>query len=113
MINEEEKQFMAWWKENRLKKRSLVWTLAAGLPLGTLIALGVFINFFSGWYIQANMALRMDHSGVLVIIIALLLIVIFMVVFSARHKWELNEQRYLELKHKYGDQPLDGDLKGE
>ena len=104
MINEEERQFMAWWKENRLKKRTWIWTLAAGLPLGTLIALGVFLNFFSGWYIRANMALRMDHSGTLVIIIALLLIVIFMVVFSARHKWELNEQRYLELLHKSEEQ---------
>ena len=100
MINEEEKQFMAWWKENRLRKRKWVWTLAAGLPVGTLIALGVFLNFFSGWYMRANMALRMDNSGTLVIMIALLLIVIFMVVFSARHKWELNEQRYQELLYR-------------
>lgn len=49
---------------------------------------------------RANMALRMDNSGTLVIMIALLLIVIFMVVFSARHKWELNEQRYQELLYR-------------
>lgn len=97
MINEEEKQFMDWWKENRQRKRNWIWTLAAGLPLGTFIALGVFLNFFSGWYMRANMALRMDNSGTLVIIIALLLVVIFMVVFSARHRWEMNEQRYHEL----------------
>ena len=42
----------------------------------------------------------MDNSGTLVIMIALLLIVIFMVVFSARHKWELNEQRYQELLYR-------------
>jgi hypothetical protein len=34
---------------------------------------------------------------ILVFIIAALLIVGFFVIFSARHSWDLNEQRYKEL----------------
>jgi TctA family transporter len=39
---------------------------------------------------------------ILVFIVAALLIVIFFVVFSARHQWDLNEQRYRELLARKG-----------
>ena len=38
-----------------------------------------------------------ESSLILVLLAAALLIVAFVVVFSVRHRWDLNEQRYREL----------------
>lgn len=100
MLTEEEKRFLAYWQQNRQKKQRLIWQLAGGLPLAALLAGAIFINYFSGWYTRAAMQIRIDSSGILVVLIALLLIVIFVVVFSARHRWDRNEQRYKELLSK-------------
>ncbi len=100
MLTEEEKNFLTWWEVNRLRKRNRVWQLAAGLPLAMILVAGIFVNYFSGWYTRATMQINISASGVLVVLIALLLIVVFIVVFSARHRWEMNEQRYQELQQK-------------
>lgn len=100
LMTEEEKRFIAYWEQNRNKKKRLIWQLAGGMPLAVLLAAGIFINYFSGWYKRAAMQIRVDSSGVLVVLIALILIVVFIVVFSAQHKWDMNEQRYKELMSK-------------
>jgi protein-S-isoprenylcysteine O-methyltransferase Ste14 len=100
MITEEEKRFMNYWEQNRLRKRKWIWKLAAGLPLAVLLSAAIFVNFLSGWYTRASMEINVDKSGILVVLVGLVGIVIFVVIFSARHKWELNEQRFLELKAK-------------
>ncbi|MBM3415166.1 MAG: hypothetical protein FJY20_01705 [Bacteroidetes bacterium] len=97
MLTEEEKNFIAYWEQNRGRKKRLIWQLAAGLPLAVLLSGGIFITYFSGWYTRAVMLINLNHSGTLVVLAGLLLIVIFIVVFSARHRWDLNEQRYQEL----------------
>jgi membrane protein YdbS with pleckstrin-like domain len=98
MITEEEKRFLLSWEQNRVRKRKWMWKLAAGLPLAVLLSLAIFVNFLSGWYTRAAMQINVDKSGILVVLVALVLIVVFVVVFSARHKWDLNEQRYKELR---------------
>jgi protein-S-isoprenylcysteine O-methyltransferase Ste14 len=100
MLNEQEKGFIDYWEQNRLRKKRLLWQLAAGLPLGALLAGTIFLNYFSGWHKRAEMKLWANSSGSLVVIIALLLIIIFVVIFSSRHRWEMNEQRYKELVAK-------------
>jgi len=100
MLKEHEKKFVEWWEQNRLRRKKVWKQLAVGLPLGVLIAAATGINFFSGWYKRANMQMGANSSSVLVVIIGLLLIVVFVVVFSARHKWEMNEQHYRELISK-------------
>ena len=100
MLSEEEKGFIEYWEQNRLRKRRLLWQLAAGLPLGALLAGTILINYISGWHKRAGMELMSNTSGGLVIIIALLLTVVFVVVFSSRHRWDMNEQRYKELISK-------------
>ncbi|HUR66212.1 MAG TPA: hypothetical protein VMZ03_07655, partial [Chitinophagaceae bacterium] len=97
MLTEEEKRFMEYWEQNRNRKKRLLWQLAGGLPLALLIAGATFITYFSGWYTRAIMMINMSSSGVLVVLISLIAIVVFIIVFSARHKWEMNEQRYREL----------------
>ena len=97
MLTAEEEKFVAYWAENRLRKRS-VWTqLAVGLPLAAGLVLSIAINFLSGWYKRADMQIRTDSSIIMVLLIAVVLIVIFITVFSARHRWDVNETRYREL----------------
>jgi uncharacterized BrkB/YihY/UPF0761 family membrane protein len=93
MLNEEEKGFIGYWEQNRLRKKRLLWQLAAGLPLGSFLAIGIFVNYFSGWHKRAAMESSVDTSNIIVILVALILTIIFIVVFSSRHRWEMNEQR--------------------
>ena len=100
MLTNEEKGFIEYWEKNRLRKKKIWRQLAVGLPLGVLIAGATGINYFSGWYTRARMQLDISSSGILVVLIALLAIVIFIVIFSAKHRWEMNEQHYRELLAK-------------
>jgi len=100
MITEDEKRFIAWWEQNRQNKKKALWQIATGLPLGVFLAVAIFLNFFSTWYRRASMEVNVNSSGVLVVLIGLVLIVVFVVVFSAYHRWEMNEQRYQELINK-------------
>jgi hypothetical protein len=97
MITSEEEKFLKYWEQNRLSKKKVWRQLAIGLPFGTILVIAICVNFFSGWYKQADLMLHADPSLVLVIVIAIILIVIFIIIFSARHKWEMNEQQYREL----------------
>ena len=100
MLSQEEKNFVEYWKNNRLRRKRFIQQLGLGLPLGVGFVILIFINFFSGWYKRAGMMLNADPSLFLVLLIAGILIVVFVAVFSARHKWEMNEQRYKELMAK-------------
>jgi amino acid transporter len=107
MLTDEEKRFMVYWEANRLRRKRGFRQLAVGLPLAVVLAATIFINFFSGllWYKKADVELRsqsQESQGtlILVVIIAMLAIVVFITVFSVRHKWEIHEQRYQELLAK-------------
>lgn len=97
MLTPDEEKFVAYWAENRERKKKLMYSLAIGLPTGVAIVIAIFVNFFSGWYFRAEMNFRANSSGFIVLMIAALGIVIFITVFSARHKWDMNETRYREL----------------
>jgi hypothetical protein len=98
MLTREEKKFVDYWEHHRMLKKKAVKKLSVGLPVGVLFAVAIFVNFFSGWDKRAQMIINTDPSVIIVIIIGLLLIVTFIVIFSARHHWDLNEQRYRELR---------------
>jgi membrane protein YdbS with pleckstrin-like domain len=99
MLTNDEKSFVEYWQHNRLNKKKVLRQLYVGLPLGVVLAIAIFVNFFSGWYKRADMKIKGDHSAslILVLIAAVLLIIAFIVIFSARHRWDINEQRYREL----------------
>lgn len=98
MLTEEEKGFIGYWENNRLRKKKVWRQLSLGLPLGVVLVIAIFANLFSGWYRRADMEMKQEDSSlVLVLLAAALLIVVFVVVFSARHRWDINEQRYREL----------------
>lgn len=99
MLTEEEEKFLSYWDKNREKEKNASGLLSFGLPLGLLISIGIILNVVSGWYERAIMAAN-SQSTPIVLIIAIILITIFCSIFFKRHKWEMNEQRYLELSYK-------------
>lgn len=100
MLTEEENKFIEYWETQRLRKKQYLKKLSIGLPLGVLIASALLINFLSGWYKKADMQLHGHSSVILVVLLAVIGIVIFITVFSARHKWEQNEMQYQEFLKK-------------
>jgi hypothetical protein len=94
MLTQEEKDFIDYWKLNRGKRKKLFRQLLIGIPIGFLFVVPIVVNFFSGWYLRADMAIS---SGGLVLIFSFLLIIIFVAIFSQQHKWDMHEQKYLEL----------------
>jgi uncharacterized membrane protein len=101
MLTEEEKAFLQYWEENRLRKKKVMRQLSAGLPMAVILVIGIFANFFSGWYKRAAMAMNREGSSLLpVLLVAAMLIVVFIIIFSVRHRWDMNEQRYLELQNR-------------
>ncbi|HEU4576515.1 MAG TPA: hypothetical protein VFS36_16050 [Chitinophagaceae bacterium] len=104
MLNEKEEAFLVYWEENRLKQKKFVKYLQYGLPLGVSIGVATFINVFSGWDKQAAMVFNADPSLILVLLIAVIGIIVFVSVFTVRHRWEINEQYYQELLAKKNKQ---------
>jgi membrane protein YdbS with pleckstrin-like domain len=100
MLTKDEKRFVDYWETHRLRKKKVWRQLSVGLPLGAVMVVGIIANFLSGWYKKADMKIHADGSVVLVIVIAAILIVIFTTVFSAKHRWDMNEQRYREFLAK-------------
>lgn len=101
MLSAEEKTFVEYWTHNRLSKKRVLNQLYAGLPLAMILVVAIFANLFSGWYGRAQMVMSREASSlVIVLLVAALAIVVFIVIFSARHRWEQNELRYRELLHK-------------
>ena len=100
MLTEDEKKFVTYWENNRAGRKKLLKQLAIGLPLSVVIVVAIFVNFFSGWYKRAEMVLRTQTSLILVLIVAALMIVAFIAIFSAKHQWDMNEQRYREFMAK-------------
>ena len=90
-----EKQYIEYWEEHRLREKKLLNQLLIGLPLGILFAAPVLLNLFSGWYKRAGMQANAQMNP-MVLLIAVLLIVVFVAIFSRKHKWEMKEQQYRE-----------------
>lgn len=101
MLTTEEIEFIKFWEENRLNKKKVLNQLSVGLPMAVVFIIAIFANFFSGWFKKAEMTLYREKSSlIIVLILAAFLIVIFIVIFSVRHRWDMNEQHYLELLKK-------------
>jgi hypothetical protein len=96
-LNANEIAFMTYWEQNRKKEKRLINQLLIGLPLGALFGMPVLVNLFLGWYKRATMEAYSEVNP-MVLITAVVLIIIFVAIFSRRHKWEMKEQYYQELK---------------
>ena len=99
MLTEQEKAFIDYWEQNRMRKKKVWRQLSVGLPLGVALAGAILVNVYSGWN-TAGSILEHNAQRFFILLIAILLIVAFVVIFSARHRWDMNEQHYRELLTK-------------
>jgi len=99
MLTEQDKGFITYWEENRLRKKKIWRQLSVGLPLGVALAGAILVNVYSGWN-PAGSFVKYNGERLIVILLAILFIVVFIVIFSARHRWDMNEQHYKELLAK-------------
>lgn len=99
MLTQEEKKFIDYWKNNRDREKKTMRQLLIGLPAGLVFALGILSVFSAGWYQRANMV-AYSSSSPYVFLVAIFVIIGFIAIFSKRHRWEMNEQQYLELLEK-------------
>ncbi|MDQ3278535.1 MAG: hypothetical protein M3Q06_09420 [Bacteroidota bacterium] len=103
MLTSEEQKFVQYWQEQRQNKKNFLRKFSISLPLISLVAVIFFANFLSGWFGKADKELRRHSSVVIVILVAVVAVVVFMVIFSARHRWEQNESDYQSLLQKRGE----------
>jgi hypothetical protein len=104
-LTDEEMKFLEYWRKNRNKQKKLFRQLLIGLPAGLVFAIPIILNFSAGWDRRASMWAQghTDDHTITILIIAVLVIAVFMAIFSKRHKWEMYEQQYLEILSKQGD----------
>ena len=98
-LSDAEKQYIDYWERNRLREKKVLNQLLIGLPLGIVFAAPVLLNLFGGWYKRAGMQANAKMNPV-VLLVAVLLIVVFVAIFSRKHKWEMKEQQYREFLAK-------------
>ena len=96
MLSEENESFLVYWSENREKQRTSLRPFVIGLSGGFAIGISILLVLESGWYERANMVANSRLSSV-VFLVAILVISIFMAFFYRKFRWEMQEQRYLEM----------------
>jgi hypothetical protein len=99
MLTEKEKAFLVYWAANRDRQKKLLYQLGVGLPFGLLVGAVILTNFFSGWYKRAEMISNSQFNPV-VLYVAVLIIAVFIAIFSKKFQWDQQEMRYKELLHK-------------
>jgi hypothetical protein len=100
MLTDEEENFIKYWSANREKQKRTFRQFLLGIPLALLFVIPISLNFFSGWYKRAKMITSTSDFNPGVILVAFLLIIGFIAVFSRKFKWDQFEQRYIELLAK-------------
>ena len=100
MLTENEEAFVQYWQQNRTRQKKLMYQLLVGLPLGLLVGGIIAFNFYSGWNKQAEAVANSPQFNPIVLIVALLIIAVFIAVFSKKFQWDQREQKYKELLAK-------------
>src|ERR1700676_338492 len=100
MLSDQEEAFIVYWAANRNKQKRTFRQFLLGIPLALLFVIPITLNFFSGWYKRATMIRNTPDFNPGVLLLALILIVVFIAIFSRKFKWEQYERRYVELLAK-------------
>lgn len=103
MLSEKELAFLSYWEANRTQQNNFVSKLLRGLPMAFMFGMPIILfilavyTWLPVWYTKISDT----TSGTFVtIVIAVFIAIIFFSYFRMHFKWEMNEQLYLELKHK-------------
>jgi hypothetical protein len=103
-MTDEEKKFVNYWEQNRLIQKKTLRQWYVGLPAGLLFGVPIALNYALGWHKRANMFAQ-THFNPMVLVVAIMLIITFIAIFSKKHQWDMNEQRYREFKAKQYNEP--------
>ena len=96
MLSSENEAFLAYWSKNREKEKTSVRPFLVGLSSGFSIGIAVIVAMESGWYERANMVAN-TRLSYLVLLLAILLTAFFIAFMYRKFRWEMQEQRWLEL----------------
>jgi H+/gluconate symporter-like permease len=105
MLTQQEKDFVRYWEQNRLRRKRIFRQFLVGIPIGLLFAVPIAISLKSGWDKRAALEANSPDFNPLVLVFALLLIVVFIAIFNQQHKWDQYEQRYRELLNRPSEPP--------
>ena len=103
MLTDREKQFVQYWEQVRAQQGTTRAKLLNGLPMAVLfctpilLLVGVVYLFLPEWYTRISDRVS---GSMITIVIAVLICVIFYAYFRMHYKWEMNEQKYQELKSR-------------
>jgi hypothetical protein len=96
MLNSEEEAFLDDWSKNREQQKTSIRPFLIGLSAGFVLGISLLIGLSSGWYERASMQANSRMSS-FVFLLAIMAISFFMAFLYRKFRWEMNEQRYLEL----------------
>ena len=96
MPENDNETFLARWSENREKEKTSFRPFMIGLSAGFALGVSVIAAMESGWYERANMEAN-SKMNYLVLLLAILSISLFMAFIYRKFRWEMQEQRYMEL----------------
>ncbi len=103
MLSKQDEAFVVFWSKNREQEKTSIRPLLVGISAGLAIGVLILVVLSAGWYERANMVANTRFS-MFVFILAILILSFFMAFLYRRFRWEMQEQRYLELtakKEKY------------
>jgi membrane protein YdbS with pleckstrin-like domain len=99
MLTNDEETFLAWWPKNSEKQKNSFRPLLTGLSAGLILGISLIVILATGWDERATMVANSKLSSV-VFLLAILIISVFMAFLYRKFRWEMQEQRYLELLAK-------------
>lgn len=94
---------MRYWEDVRESENKFSRKILAGLPMATLFCMPVILFvilvniFLPDWFAKVS---NTNGATYVVVLIALLIATLFIAYFRMHFRWEMNEQKYLELKAK-------------
>ncbi len=108
MITAKERQFIAYWEQEREWRSKFSNKLLSGLPMAMLFGIPIILSivvvyfYFPEWYTKIS---NTSPGMFITVVIAVLIAILFFSYFRMHYKWEMNEQLYQELKNKENKLP--------
>lgn len=99
MIHPDEAAFFTYWEKERLLPHYKRKPFLRGLSICLLLGIVLLLIAEMGWYERANMVAN-SRGNIIWILIAIFLISLGFGWIYQQFTWEMNEQRFNEIKHK-------------
>ncbi len=98
MIHPDEAAFFAYWEKERTLPHYKRKPFLRGFSISLLMGIVVLLIAEMGWYERANMVAN-SRGNIIWILIAIVLISLGFGWIYQQFTWEMNEQRFNEIKH--------------